>query len=143
VAAVSEEAFRVACTYCVKRLTYGLHQCFLRPGPAHSQQPLDPREELPEKATWHPVSNLPHRGSGRAKEESKFPAADLAEIARLCGLRTWVERSYKQVTHPRMEPVPGEEQLGDRCHQESWRFARFRSIGGLRSLDNRSVGRSG
>ena len=57
----------------------------------------DPRE-LPEKATWYPVTNLPHPSSERAKD-SKLEAADLAEIVRLYGLRMWVEHSYKQVKH--------------------------------------------
>ena len=55
-------------------------------------------EELPEKATWYLVSNLPTPGSERA-EESDLTAADLAEIVRLYGLRMWVEQSYKQVKH--------------------------------------------
>jgi hypothetical protein len=57
----------------------------------------DPKE-LPEKATWYLVTNLPNPGSERAKE-SKLEAADLAEIVRLYGLRMWVEQSYKQVKH--------------------------------------------
>jgi len=28
---------------------------------------------------------------------SRHPAADLTEVVRLCGLRHWVEQSYKQV----------------------------------------------
>jgi hypothetical protein len=55
-------------------------------------------EELPEKATWYLVTNLPAPGSGRA-EESDLTAADLSEIVRLYGLRMWVEQSYKQVKH--------------------------------------------
>jgi DDE superfamily endonuclease len=60
----------------------------------------DPKE-LPEKATWYVVSNLPHPDSSeRTKEQSKkLEAADLAEIVRLYGLRMWVEQSYKQVKH--------------------------------------------
>jgi SRSO17 transposase len=59
----------------------------------------DPKE-LPEKATWYVVTNLPHPDSERTKEEeSKLEAADLAEIVRLYGLRMWVEQSYKQVKH--------------------------------------------
>ena len=59
----------------------------------------DPKE-LPDKATWYLVTNLPHPESERAKEEeSKLEAADLAEIVRLYGLRMWVEQSYKQVKH--------------------------------------------
>jgi hypothetical protein len=57
----------------------------------------DPKE-LPEKATWYVVTNLPHPDSERAIE-SELEAADLAEIVRLYGLRMWVEQSYKQVKH--------------------------------------------
>jgi hypothetical protein len=59
----------------------------------------DPKE-LPEKATWYLVTNLPHPDSSeRTKEQSKLEAADLAEIVRLYGLRMWVEQSYKHVKH--------------------------------------------
>jgi hypothetical protein len=57
----------------------------------------DPRE-LPDKATWYLVTNLPHPGSEHANE-SELAQADLAEIVRLYGLRMWVEQSYKQVKH--------------------------------------------
>jgi hypothetical protein len=55
-------------------------------------------QELPEKATWYLVTNLPHPDSERTTE-SELEAADLAEIVRLYGLRMWVEQSYKQVKH--------------------------------------------
>jgi SRSO17 transposase len=61
----------------------------------------DPKE-LPDKATWYVVSNLPAPGSEQAHEQQskkKLPAADLAEVVRLYGLRMWVEQSYKQVKH--------------------------------------------
>ena len=57
----------------------------------------DPKE-LPDKATWYLVSNLPTPASERA-QESDLRAADLSEILRLYGLRMWVEQSYKQVKH--------------------------------------------
>jgi hypothetical protein len=70
-------------------------------GPQRSRRAIvattDPKE-LPEKATWFLVTNLPHPDSERTKE-SKLEAADLAEIVRLYGLRMWVEQSYKQVKH--------------------------------------------
>ncbi len=59
----------------------------------------DPKE-LPEKATWYLVSNLPHRDYSELAAESELaPAAPLSEIVRLYGLRMWVEQSYKQVKH--------------------------------------------
>lgn len=53
---------------------------------------------LPDRSTWHLVTNLPAPGSHRAQADA-LPAADLAEIVRLYGLRMWVEQSYKQVNH--------------------------------------------
>jgi DDE superfamily endonuclease len=72
-------------------------------GPERAQRAIvattDPKE-LPEKATWYVVTNLPHPDSSeRTKEESELEAANLAEIVRLYGLRMWVEQSYKQVKH--------------------------------------------
>jgi hypothetical protein len=42
---------------------------------------------LPEAATWYLATTLP------------LAEADLAEVVRLYGLRTWVEQAYKQVKH--------------------------------------------
>jgi hypothetical protein len=51
---------------------------------------------LPEKATWYLVTNLPRPGGPR-EAESPHPAASLAEIVRIYGIRHWIEQSYKQV----------------------------------------------
>jgi len=51
---------------------------------------------LPEHSTWYLTTTLPAPGSARAREHGAVPAADLAEIVRLYGLRNWVEQSYKQ-----------------------------------------------
>jgi DDE superfamily endonuclease len=56
-------------------------------------------KELPEKATWYVVTNLPHPRSEQAKESEILAPADLSEIVRFYGLRMWVEQSYKQVKH--------------------------------------------
>ena len=40
-----------------------------------------------------PGSRLGHRGQA----ESQHPAATLAEIVRIYGIRNWIEQSYKQV----------------------------------------------
>jgi SRSO17 transposase len=56
----------------------------------------DPRT-LPDASTWHLVTNLPLPGTTRAAEHPALPAADLAEVVRLYGLRQWVEQGYKQV----------------------------------------------
>ena len=53
---------------------------------------------LPDLATWHLTTNLPAPDSER-ETGSDLPAADLAEVVRLYGLRMWVEQSYKQVKH--------------------------------------------
>ncbi len=51
---------------------------------------------LPDKATWYLVTNLPRPGGPR-EEDSPWPAASLAAIVRIYGLRHWVEQSCKQV----------------------------------------------
>jgi hypothetical protein len=51
---------------------------------------------LPDDTTWYLVTNLPAPATPRARR-TPLPAADLAEIVRLYGLRVWVEQSYKQV----------------------------------------------
>ena len=51
---------------------------------------------LPGKATWYLATNLPRPGGPR-EADSPHPAASLAEIARLYGIRHWIEQSYKQV----------------------------------------------
>ena len=53
---------------------------------------------LPDLATWYLSTNLPAPGSER-QTEGDLPAAGLAEVVRLYGLRMWVEQSYKQVKH--------------------------------------------
>ena len=51
---------------------------------------------LPDKATWYLATNLPRPGGPR-EAGSPHPAADLAEITRIYGIRHWIEQSYKQV----------------------------------------------
>ena len=51
---------------------------------------------LPDKATWYLVTNLPRPGGPR-EQGSPHPAAGLAEIVRIYGIRNWIEQSYKQV----------------------------------------------
>ena len=51
---------------------------------------------LPAKATWYLVTNLPRPGGPR-EAGSPHPAAGLAEIVRIYGIRNWIEQSYKQV----------------------------------------------
>jgi hypothetical protein len=54
---------------------------------------------LPDLGTWYLTTNLPAPGSEQETEGDLLPAADLAEVVRLYGLRMWVEQSYKQVKH--------------------------------------------
>jgi SRSO17 transposase len=51
---------------------------------------------LPDKATWYLATNLPRPGGPR-EPDSPHPAAGLAEITRIYGIRHWIEQSYKQV----------------------------------------------
>ena len=51
---------------------------------------------LPDKATWYLVTNLPRPGGPR-EPGSPHPAAGLAEIVRIYGIRHWIEQAYKQV----------------------------------------------
>ena len=51
---------------------------------------------LPDKATWYLATNLPRPGGPR-EAASPHPAAGLAEIVRIYGIRHWIEQSYKQV----------------------------------------------
>jgi hypothetical protein len=51
---------------------------------------------LPDKATWYLATNLPRPGGPR-EDTSAHPAADLAEVTRIYGIRHWIEQSYKQV----------------------------------------------
>ena len=51
---------------------------------------------LPERSTSYLVTNLPAPGSERA-QKCQHSVADLAEVARVYALRSWIEQSYKQV----------------------------------------------
>jgi len=51
---------------------------------------------LPDKATWYLATNLPRPGSPHG-QSCGHPAADLAEVVRIYGIRNWIEQGYKQV----------------------------------------------
>ncbi len=51
---------------------------------------------LPDKATWYLATNLSRPGGPR-QADSPHPAADLAEIVRIYGIRHWTDQGYKQV----------------------------------------------
>ena len=51
---------------------------------------------LPDKATWYLAANLPRPGGPR-EADSPHPAASLAEITRIYGIRHWTEQGCKQV----------------------------------------------
>jgi len=53
---------------------------------------------FPPHTTWVLLTNLPRPGSRRAVKSGLAPA-DLAEVVRVYGLRSWVEQGYKQVKH--------------------------------------------
>ena len=71
----------------------------LRPAPGGPAS--DRRDRRPGDAAGQgdlvPGHHLPRPGGPRAAYPSSFPAADLAEIVCLYGLRTWIEQGYKQV----------------------------------------------
>ncbi|XVQ15122.1 hypothetical protein ACQP1W_22105 [Spirillospora sp. CA-255316] len=55
---------------------------------------------LPAKATWYLAGNLPRHGGPHDPAlggDSPHPAADLAELVRIYGIRYWIEQSYKQI----------------------------------------------
>jgi hypothetical protein len=70
-------------------------------GPGKQERALvattDPQTR-PDLSTWYLVTNL---SAPSAKRESKPPLlpAGLEAVIGLCGLRMWVEPSYKQVKH--------------------------------------------
>jgi hypothetical protein len=49
---------------------------------------------LPDKATWYLVTNLPRPGGPR-EADSDHPAASLAEIVRIYGIRHWIEMGHR------------------------------------------------
>ncbi|MEU0836815.1 transposase, partial [Streptomyces sp. NPDC005969] len=51
---------------------------------------------LPAQATWYLATDLPRPG-GLREADSPEPAADLAEVVRIYGIRHWIEQNYKQV----------------------------------------------
>jgi hypothetical protein len=51
---------------------------------------------LPAASTWYLVTTLPHPTLATAAS-APLPAADLAAVLRLYGLRQWVEQAYRQV----------------------------------------------
>jgi len=51
---------------------------------------------LPDKATWYLAASLPRPGGPR-EDSSPHPAASLAEIVRIYGIRHWTGQGYKQV----------------------------------------------
>jgi hypothetical protein len=63
---------------------------------------------LPDKATWHLATSLPRPGGPR-EAASPHPAADLAEIVRIYGIRHWTRGRTPDLTGParRLPQPPG------------------------------------
>jgi len=61
---------------------------------------------LPDKATWYLATNLPRPGSPR-EAHSPHPAADLAEVVRVYGIRHWIEIVFPQLAKGAVRPVGG------------------------------------
>jgi hypothetical protein len=53
-----------------------------------------------------PITNLPRPGGPR-EADSPHPAADLAEIVRLYGIRHWIEMVFTQLAKRAVRPVRG------------------------------------
>ena len=66
----------------------GAHAAWWRPPPTRAPCRARP------PGTWPPTCPAP---AARARQAAPHPAADLAEIARIYGIRHWIEQSYKQV----------------------------------------------
>ncbi|HEY8597482.1 MAG TPA: IS701 family transposase [Thermomicrobiales bacterium] len=72
---------------------------------------------LPADSTWYLLTNLPHPDAPHAAT-SPFTPATLAEIARLYGLRAWVEQGDKQM---KQEPGWADRQVrSDRAIRRHW-----------------------
>jgi DDE superfamily endonuclease len=61
---------------------------------------------LPGKATWYLVTNLPRPG-GPGEADSPYPAAGLAEITRIYGIRHWIEMVFTQLAKRAVRPLGG------------------------------------
>ena len=61
---------------------------------------------LPGKATWYLVTNLPRPGGAR-EADSPHPAAPLAEIVRIYGIRHWIEMVFTQLAKRAVRPLWG------------------------------------
>src|SRR5882724_5859452 len=61
---------------------------------------------LPGRATWYLVTNLPRPGGPR-EPDSPHPAAGLAEIVRIYGIRNWIEMVFTQLAKRAVRPVGG------------------------------------
>jgi hypothetical protein len=61
---------------------------------------------LPDKLTWYLVTNLPRPGGPR-EADSPHPAASLAELVRIYGIRHWAEMVFPQLAKGAVRPVGG------------------------------------
>jgi hypothetical protein len=68
------------------------------PGGGHRR----PRRPV-DKAPWYLATNLPRPGGPR-EADSPHPAASLAEVTRIYGIRHWAEMVFTQVTKGRCGP---------------------------------------
>jgi len=61
---------------------------------------------LPDKATWYLVTSLPRPGGPR-EADSDHPAADLAEIVRIYGIRNWIAKLQAGQRRAGLGRLPG------------------------------------
>ena len=83
---------------------------------------------LPGKATWYLVTNLARPGGPR-EEDSPWPAASLAEIVRIYGLRNWVEQATSRSRTSSAGPASRSAPTSPSAATRRWSTARSASAG--------------
>ena len=83
---------------------------------------------LPGKATWYLVANLPRPG-GTREADSPHPAAGLAEIVRIYGIRHWIERATSRSKTSWAGPTSRSAPTSPSAATRPWSTARSASAG--------------
>ena len=91
---------------------------------------------LPGKATWYLATNLPRPGGPR-EDGSPHPAAGLAEITRIYGIRHWIEQSCNRSRTSWAGPISRSAPMPPSAATRPWSTARSASAGPPGSLSTR------